>query len=259
MRGPEHEAERLVSLRSIERVPALFTIDFHNTLFHCDAWFQLEIRELPRAVFAEMNAISPGEDNHQMLTEALQRYRAIREQAMASGVECDAVTSMIQVAHELELVLRPDDIASAVQSVMHRAQHDAQPIPGAIELLQGVRARGIQIAVISSAAYHPFLEWSLTRFDMSDLIDEVVTSARCGIYKSNPAIYQHTLDLFNASAATSVHVGDSPRFDVASASSIGMKTVLLSNDLAATLDPEPDLVVASLGEVPEHLDRLLTA
>lgn len=176
---------------------------------------------------------------------------------MATGVECDAVTSMIRVCDALQISVPTDKLERTVETIMWNAQDDAGPISGAIELLQHASNYRVPIAVVSSAAYHPFLEWSLERFDMTRYVDRIVTSASCGIYKSDPAIYQHTLDLFQATAVKSLHVGDSPRFDVASASSIGMKTVLLTSDLDARFDPAPDLVVRSLGDVPKHWDKLL--
>jgi HAD superfamily hydrolase (TIGR01509 family) len=236
-----------------------FTIDFHNTLFTCDTWFQLEIRYLPQAVIELHDRSRPGSTSQEQIEHALQTYRAIREEAMASGVECDAVTSMIRVAEAIGLSITETETTRLVEQIMWDAQHDAEPIPGAAELLRTVRSSDVPIAVVSSAAYHPFLEWSLERYAMSANVDRIITSAACGIYKSDPAIYQHTLDLFNASASQSVHVGDSPRFDVASASKIGMRTVLLTIDTEARFDPAPDLMVRSLGEVPDHLDRLLGA
>jgi FMN phosphatase YigB (HAD superfamily) len=203
-------------------------------------------------------SIAPYDDDPGLLNEAMMNYRAIREQAMATGVECDAVTSMIQVCDSLQLEISSESIQRTVDRIMWDAQIDVQPIDGAIDLLEYAASQDTPVAVVSSAAYHPFLEWSLDRFAMSRFVDRIVTSAACGIYKSDPAIYQYTLDLFQASAQSSVHVGDSPRFDVASAGSIGMKTVLLTDDLNARFDPAPDLMVRTLGEVPEHWDRLLS-
>ena len=62
----------------------LVTYDFHNTIAHCDEWFQLEIRTLPVRV---LEAEAP---------EALERigaeavadiYRQMRLQVIESGVE----------------------------------------------------------------------------------------------------------------------------------------------------------------------------
>jgi FMN phosphatase YigB (HAD superfamily) len=237
---------------------SLVTIDFHNTLFRCDDWFRLEIEELPIAVLDEL---SPGEIPDQDITHlkcsARAIYQRIRKQAMATGVECDAVTSINMVARELELDTDPQTLESAVESVMYRTVDAARPRSGAVELVGSLAAREMSLAVVSSAAYHPFLEWCLERFEMRSAFDHVVTSAACGIYKSDPAIYQHTLDLFSAPAEGSVHIGDSHRFDVTSASKIGFRTILLTDDPDLDYDPEPDAVITSLGDATDHLDRLL--
>jgi FMN phosphatase YigB (HAD superfamily) len=85
----------------------------------------------------------------------------------------------------------------------------------------------------------------------------VVTSASCGIYKSDPGIYSYTLDLFSVSPENAVHIGDSHRFDVVSAASIGMQTILYTSEDGQNLQPQPDAIVDSLGDAASHLDRLL--
>jgi HAD superfamily hydrolase (TIGR01509 family) len=139
---------------------------------------------------------------------------------------------------------------------MRASVDEARPRDGAVELVQRLERRRQPMAVVSSAAYHPFLEWCLERYCMRSAFSYVVTSASCGIYKSNPEIYRHTLNLFGADASRSIHIGDSHRFDVTSASKVGMKTIFLTSDADRPYDPAPDAIIASLGDAETHLDRL---
>ena len=238
----------------------LVTIDFHNTLFRCDDWFQLEIELLPSAVIDALGPeISEPADVSAIKREGREIYRGIRRQAMDSGVECDADSSILQVFDRLNLSIGESNVRCAVQRVMRATVDAARPRSGAIELVNHLERRGIPIAIVSSAAYHPFLEWCLQRHGIRHAFEQVVTSADCGIYKSNPQIYQHTLDLFGASPGASVHIGDSHRFDVTSASRVGMRTILLTSESSLDLDPQPDAIIQSLGDAAPHLDRLLSS
>ena len=57
---------------------------------------------------------------------------------------------------------------------------------------------GVPLGVISSAVYHPFLEWCLEAWGLRDDFAAVITSAGCGFYKSHPGIYQCALDALGA-------------------------------------------------------------
>jgi HAD superfamily hydrolase (TIGR01509 family) len=234
----------------------LVTIDFHNTLFQCDDWFKLEIETLPLAVLTRLRSNGYVDASNRVDDEAVTIYRSIRIRAMETGVECDADTSMVQVANSLGLDIHPKILTQTVEDVMREATTTAAPIDGAQELVQSLSAEQIPMIVVSSAAYHPFLEWCLDRFHMRSSFHHVVTSAACGIYKSNPEIYRHAMGLAEVPPDEAVHIGDSHRFDVTSARLTGMKTILLG-DPELVLNPEPDAVIRTLGEAKPHLDRLL--
>jgi FMN phosphatase YigB (HAD superfamily) len=84
------------------------------------------------------------------------------------------------------------------------------------------------MVVVSSAIYHPFLEWTLERFGILDAFEMVITSASCGFYKSRPEIYQHALDALSIAPDELVHIGDSLVYDVTTAGSLGVRTVWLN-------------------------------
>jgi HAD superfamily hydrolase (TIGR01509 family) len=237
----------------------LVTIDFHDTLFHCDEWFQLEIASLPVAFLqwqSERTKIQAGPEIEQ---KALDLYRVLRQEVIATGKECDAATCVRLIIDRLGMPFDYNDIELGVAHVMRRSLRDAQPLDDAVELIRELRQIGIKLAVVSSAAYHPFLEWCLAKYGMDDAFSVVVSSASCGIYKSDPGIYHQTLSLMGASPGESVHIGDSHRYDVASAQRAGMRTILLSQQsVSDNHNPAPDAVIRRLGEAPTHLDRLLS-
>jgi HAD superfamily hydrolase (TIGR01509 family) len=234
----------------------LVTLDFHNTLFVCDRWFRLEIETLPLVVLERLEQSGHISLSDHAAQSASTTYRAIRKQATETGIECDAEASMLRVLESLKIELDPITVHTTVEQVMWEAVDGAAPRDGAVELVRSLARENVALAVVSSAAYHAFLEWCLERYGIRAAFAHVVTSASCGIYKSNPEIYRYTVDLVGTQPERAVHIGDSHRFDVASASKIGMRTILLADE-HADLDPTPDAVICSLGEARPHLDRLL--
>lgn len=232
------------------------TFDFHDTLVQCDEWFQLEVRELVPALLrwaAERDLIDNADQRYD---EAVARYRAIRMQVIASGVERDAPSCALQVLSELGVVLPEEQVRVGIDELMRAALASAAPQPGARETVQELTQAGIALGVVSSAAHHDFLEWSLQAFEMLDYFTTVITSAQCGHYKSTPRIYECVLAELGVAAHESVHVGDSLRFDVGSAGSIGIRTVWFNLRREPPDGIVPDLTVESLvGLAP----RILTA
>lgn len=235
---------------------SLISIDFHNTLFHCEEWFRLEIETLPAAFLQWRQQSDDALVADETLREAIDAYRDIRKGVTSSGEESDAVSSLRLVLDRLGIPVRDDEIERGVEHLMRDALGSARPLDGAQSLVQQLAADGHTLAVVSSAAYHPFLEWALDDHGLRDAFSAVVTSASCGIYKSNPAIYEYTLEHLSTSPVDAVHIGDSHRFDVTTARAAGMHTVLLAERRDDTLDPQPDAWIATLGEAQAVLDTL---
>jgi FMN phosphatase YigB (HAD superfamily) len=233
------------------------TIDFHNTLIECDPWFVLEIETLA-AEFLRWHAViarkPPGVD---LLAEATRIYRDIRVDVIQSGRERDAVDCVQAVLRILGIPVDPTLVDQGVAELMHNCVPAARPVAGARELVHALHDAGVQLAVVSSAAYHPFLEWTLAAHGMAESFQAIVTSADCGVYKSDPEIYRHTLTVLSANPATSVHIGDSRRYDVESAGRVGMGTVWFNRDGESVTHPLPDLTVQALDEL--SLDTLCSA
>jgi FMN phosphatase YigB (HAD superfamily) len=225
------------------------TIDFHNTLVECDPWFILEVKTLAAEFLrwrGNITGTAPGPD---LLAEATRVYRTIRVGVIQSGRERDAVDCVEATLRIIRMPVDPALVEQGVAVLMRACVPSATPVEGAPGLVHALHDAGVQLAVVSSAAYHPFLEWSLSAHGMLDSFQAIVTSASCGIYKSDPEIYRHTLRVLDADPATAVHIGDSQRFDVASAGHVGMATVWYDRDGESLTHPLPNLSVRSLAEL----------
>jgi HAD superfamily hydrolase (TIGR01509 family) len=233
----------------MELVKNLVTFDFHNTLATCDPWFYLEIQDLPLDVLSH---IDPALLRDHAPEDVTARYRSLRQGVIASGREIDAVECVARIAAELNIEVDNASIEDGVHRLMRQSMEHVEPVPGAIEVVREISGRGIPVGVISSAVYHPFLEWTLENFGIAQDLAFVVTSASCGHYKSNPEIYRYAMSLVGSDPSRSIHVGDSPKWDVWAAQQAGMRAIWFSNgDMDTFVDRAPETT-------PDYTTNVLT-
>lgn len=237
------------------------TFDFHNTLADCPEWFELEVRHLPSAFLRWWSAevgrvISPAQ-----LAEADDQYRQLRREIMDHGNELTAEACLEAVFETMGLSVPVSDISTGVAFLMRQVLPGASPIPGAVETVHALHRHGVPLGVVSSAVYHPFLEWTLENFGIRGAFDEIITSASARFYKSRPEIYLHAADLLNAAPANMVHIGDSLRFDVGGAQSAGMGAIWLQHDPAPKpiAGIVPDLTLETLHDSAPGILSVLDA
>jgi FMN phosphatase YigB (HAD superfamily) len=228
----------------------IVTFDFHNTVAHCDPWFDLEIRELPAAVLRDLAGADTVETSDALEAEAIDAYRALRKTVIATGIEKDAQTCVEEVFAGLGVTAPPDAIDASIVRLMRACLPDLSPVPGAVDTISTLIDHDVPVGIVSSAVYHPFLEWALEDFGLLERLAFVATSASIGFYKSDVRIYHHAYELAKAAVDLGVHVGDSPRWDIATAQEAGLGTVLYT--APGTNRPElphhiaPDLTLDSL-------------
>jgi HAD superfamily hydrolase (TIGR01509 family) len=224
------------------------TSDFHNTLAACPEWFDLEVRRLPSSFLAWWAAETSRSFSDEARDEADARYRQLRRDINEHGNELTAEACLAAVFADMNIAVPRVDLAAGVEYIMRLTLSGTTPIPGAIETVLALQDAGMLIGVISSAVYHPFLEWTLESFGIRDAMRTVITSASAGYYKSRPELYLHAAAQLGAPPARIVHVGDSLRFDVGGASRVGMGTVWLQHDANANAEHSfvPDLTLRTL-------------
>ncbi|HVX30873.1 MAG TPA: HAD family hydrolase [Nitrolancea sp.] len=232
---------------------AAVTIDFHDTLFLCDDWFMLEVRDLPLKYLDWQSAKDGSTIDAALRERVVPEYRALRQAIIESGIEIDAVENIARVCASLEIEASRVDISTAVDELMYETLAGATPRPGVIPFVSALKAAGIPVGIVSNAIHEPFLEWAVEAAGMNGLFDSILTSARAGFYKSRPEIYLQAARELGVPPESVIHIGDSLRFDVAGAAAAGMRTVWLDLGHESQDDVKPDLTVTSFDGLADIL------
>ena len=81
-----------------------------------------------------------------------------------------------------------------------------EPEPGAVETLRSLRARGLELAVVSN--WDIGLAEHLERLGLASLFSAIATTAEAGAPKPEPAVFRLALERLGVDAARALHVGD---------------------------------------------------
>jgi putative hydrolase of the HAD superfamily len=235
------------------------TFDFHDTLAHSERWFDLEVRTLVSAYLGWQAAQAGHPRDAAQAAAADAAYRRLRLAIMDHGAEETAERCVAIVLDELALPADTGSIDQGVEFLMREALDDLAPIPGAVDTVREIAASGVPLGIVSSAVYHPFLEWTLERFGILDAFADITTSASAGFYKSRPEIYWHATSRLGIAPERTIHIGDSAQWDVAGARRAGLRPIWLRRnpDTPNDTGESPILTVSSLtGAAPAILDLL---
>jgi putative hydrolase of the HAD superfamily len=130
----------------------------------------------------------------------------------ALRLECTGV-----FLHELGSELDP---ASFVDAFVGSLAFSA--LPGTEEVLRGLRARGLRLAVVANWDYS--LGGILAAIGLADYFDTILSSAEAGAEKPSPDIFRLALERLGSSPRRAVHVGDE-RVDEDGARAAGLRFV----------------------------------
>lgn len=128
-----------------------------------------------------------------------------------------------------------------------------RPVPGTREMLEGLRDRGLRLAVISNAdgSVATYLE----NAGLADLFELILDSAVEGVEKPDPEIFRTALDRLGLEPREAVYVGDTWPVDVVGARRAGVPAIYLADD-GRPVPEEPDGVtrITSILELPDALE-----
>lgn len=128
-------------------------------------------------------------------------------------------------------------VATMMAAIRFEAYSDAGPALGEL--------RGLGLRLVCVSNWDSSLPEVLQGLGLAPLLDGVVTSARAGASKPDPAIFAAALEIAGCDAGAALHVGDSDE-DVIGAERAGIDVLRIDRSGAGMGQ------IASLNEISEH-------
>jgi putative hydrolase of the HAD superfamily len=138
--------------------------------------------------------------------------------------------------------------------------------PGAIELLEGLRRRGLRVGIVSNWSQR--LPGILEGVGVSQRVDFVLASAIERVEKPSPEIFRRACARAEVRPADALHAGDHREKDVAGALAAGLLAIHVDHEALATAGGESNgtgnrihpattgLRVGSLSELADEIARI---
>jgi putative hydrolase of the HAD superfamily len=131
----------------------------------------------------------------------------------AAGVDCDQDTL--------------DRVTSRIAELEGEAEN-YMLYEDTVPALEGLARRGVQSLIVSNHVWR--LPEIIRELGVSSRFESVVTSARAGVRKPHPAIFEAALRLAATPVDETIYVGDSYQHDIVGARGVGMASILIDRE-----------------------------
>jgi FMN phosphatase YigB (HAD superfamily) len=175
--------------------------------------------------------------------------------------EADLMFCLREWTRDNGLSLNERTIAEAGEALGNAWVGSLCAFPGSAGALAALKASGYRLGLVSNCMLAPeYCREEFRRHGLAEYMEFTVFSSEVGYRKPHPAIYKEALrraygDRAPADLSQVMFVGDSPRFDVMTPASMGMKTALVTchRGIWPKGDYElakPDFRIDSVAELP---------
>ena len=177
--------------------------------------------------------------------------RAVTENRSGTTAEVVAAAAAA-TGLDLDAALHEEALTAHLQAWTPHTVTDPQAAP----LLAELRRRGIRTGLLSNT--HWPREWHerwLARDGVLELLEARVYTSDLAHLKPHPEAFHAVLDaLGGVEPSRTVFVGDRPFDDISGAKRLGMRAVLLPNDVVPAYDVQPDATIRELAELLPLVD-----
>ncbi len=237
--------------------PSVLLCDVGDTLVR---WTGYSRRDGLRAMTGLCDA--PGRFDLPTLIERGERLDVdLEKRAQASLVEFRQADFLRSLFGTLGIQLLCDD--DHLEWLYWRSAFTFEPEPGVADALQRIAECGVTLGIISNMIFGPrSLIGELERNGIAHFFSPpVLTSARFGLRKPHPSIFESAMGLFETTGDDAWYVGNSVYHDVGGANAAGLPVVWYNEDgedlnSAAQHGERPDMIVSHWSELADTLEGL---
>jgi putative hydrolase of the HAD superfamily len=246
------------NVRSMAQPVRAVTFDFWNTIA-CARSGAAMVEARQEAVVAACDACEIGVEA-ELLAATLEEVTASYEGSWSAGAHFhpNEGAEMLVTALGIEGAAR-ESVAEAFLTAGRGAKLDLSP--DICPCLEALSERELRLGIVCDVGFTggELLRDFLDREGLLAYFSGWAFSDEVGHYKPAPQIFEAALSALDAEPATSMHVGDLRRTDVAGGAALGMRTVryrALHDDPEIDDAIEADFVIDSHRELPPLLDRI---
>ena len=132
--------------------------------------------------------------------------------------------------------------------ILESYRTQSEPLPGAVELVRGLRSAGMRIGVASSSIL-PWVEACLARIGLEDAFDDITTGSDVDNGKPAPDIYLLAAERLNVNPRDCLAIEDAPA-GILSAKAAGMECwAVRTAYTSGLLLPDPQREFESLQQI----------
>ena len=135
-------------------------------------------------------------------------------------------------------------------------REDVQPFPGALETLSELKARGVQLALITNGSEQAQRK-KIDQFGLAEYFDYILVEGEFGMGKPDERVYRHAMNELNVEPEDCWMVGDNLEWEVEVPQRLGIYAVwvdAVEGGLPINTDVEPDRVVTKISEILLDID-----
>jgi ribulose-1,5-bisphosphate 5-phosphatase len=222
--------------------------DLDNTLCNTSEAMMLGLKE----TFEEYAHVFPHVSVEELLEANNRAFEKIYgDESVLSTFK--PVLTWMEIFRIVQQQPRVGDIVTLIDSQRRRMLDHLSLYSGVEALLEGLRERGVKVAVLTNG---PYVEQGrkLVRLGIANMIDSLVTPDIALVNKPDLAAYECALKQVGVVAEEAVMVGNGVRDDLEGAKAIGMRTVLVTgNGDGAVEDGIVDYVAPDVTAVEQYL------
>lgn len=168
-------------------------------------------------------AVPPGSAFVERFLEVRERNRRLAE---AEGREIPARHSLRETLLDLNVGMSSGlDLERALEEFFQAEVELIRPMPGAGDLLEALRKRGLRIGMLSNATSGRYVAHVVGRMGWARFFDPLIVSADIGVRKPRAEAFRAVLDRWKLDPGEVAMVGDSLYHDVGGALALGLVTV----------------------------------
>jgi putative hydrolase of the HAD superfamily len=226
------------------------------------SWPEMETPGV-RGLHAHLTQVGLRDDAEQFHAQFIEVMDARWRAATAGLGPPPTIRSLVaEVCATADLELTEDLHAAAVVAYCSPIAARALVAPGAYECARWLTGAGVRLGLISNTLWPVDAHCAdLERYGLLPLLDELIFSSECGLWKPDPRIFELALDRLSVRPQRAVFVGDRLAEDVQGAKRAGLHALWIDDgsqrlsDLSPD-DVRPDSVIRTLWELPAALARV---